>query len=115
VRSDNGLIFQSRRFPAALRDYRLGQEFITPYTPEQNGMIERFFRSLKEECVWQHLFQDFAEARQTIRDWIRWYNEERPHQSLGYPESGRVSGSTTTTGDLKSGEHYRFDLCLASR
>src|SRR5664279_4185621 len=47
VRRDNGLIFQSRRFQAALRDYRLRQEFITPYTPEQNGMIERFFRSLK--------------------------------------------------------------------
>jgi putative transposase len=51
VRSDNGLIFQSRRFRAACRDYRLRQEFITPYTPEQNGIIERFFRSLKEECV----------------------------------------------------------------
>ena len=33
VRSDNGLIFQSRRFRAACRDYRLRQEFITPYTP----------------------------------------------------------------------------------
>jgi putative transposase len=43
VRSDNGLIFQSRRFRAACRDYRLRQEFITPYTPEQNGLIERFF------------------------------------------------------------------------
>jgi len=30
---------------------RLKQEYITPYTPEQNGLIERFFRSLKEECV----------------------------------------------------------------
>lgn len=84
VRSDNGLVFQSRRFRAALRDYRLRQEFITPYTPEQNGMIERFFRSLKEECVWQHLFADFEEARRAVRDWISWYNEERPHQSLGY-------------------------------
>jgi putative transposase len=44
IRSDNGLVFQSRRFRAACRDYRLRQEFITPYTPEQNGMIERFFR-----------------------------------------------------------------------
>ena len=51
VRSDNGLIFQSRRFRAACRDYRLPREFITPDTPEQNGAIERFFRSLKEECV----------------------------------------------------------------
>ena len=84
LRSDTGLIFQSRRFRQACRDYRLQQEFITPYTPEQNGMIERFFRSLKEECVWQHTFQTFEEARRIIRDWVEWYNQERPHQALGY-------------------------------
>ena len=84
VRSDNGLIFQSRRFRAACRDYRLTQEFITPYTPEQNGIIERFFRSLKEECIWQHSFHSFAEAKVAIRQWIDWYNTGRPHQSLGY-------------------------------
>jgi putative transposase len=84
VRSDNGLIYQSRRFRAACRDYRLRQEFITPYTPEQNGIVERFCRSLKEESVWQHVFRDFAEARREITAWIRWYNIERPHQALGY-------------------------------
>jgi putative transposase len=84
LRSDNGLIFQSRRFRRACRDYRLTQEFITPYTPEQNGLIERFFRSLKEECTWLHNFHDFDEAKRTITTWIRFYNEERPHQSLGY-------------------------------
>jgi putative transposase len=84
IRSDNGLVFQIRRFRAACRDYRLRQEFITPYTPEQNGLVERFFRSLKEECVWQHNFGDFAEALATITQWIRWYNAERPHQALGY-------------------------------
>lgn len=84
LRSDNGLIFQSRRFRQACRDYRLAQEFITPYTPQQNGLIERFFRSLKEECVWQHQFGSFEEARQRIDIWMRWYNEGRPHQSLRY-------------------------------
>jgi putative transposase len=84
IRSDNGLIFQSRRFREACRFYRLPQEFITPYTPEQNGVIERWFRSLKEECVWQHDFKSFTEARAHSREWIRWYNEERPHQALGY-------------------------------
>ena len=34
VRSDHGLIDQSRRFRAACRHYRLRPEFITPYTPE---------------------------------------------------------------------------------
>lgn len=55
------MICTARRFRAACRDCRLAQEFITPYTPEQNGMIERFFRSLKEECVWQHNFASFAD------------------------------------------------------
>lgn len=84
VRSDNGLVFQSRRFRAACRDYRLRQEYITPYTPEQNGMIERLFRSMKEECVWLQNFKGFREAKRAIESWIRWYNHERPHQALGY-------------------------------
>ena len=84
VRSDNGLIFQSHRFRAACRDYRLKQEFITPYTPEQNGLMERFFRTLKEECTWQHNVISFNEARAVVSSWIRWYNEERPHSALGY-------------------------------
>ena len=84
IRSDNGLVFQSKRYRETCRDYKLAQEFITPYTPEQNGIIERFFRSLKEECVWQHNFASFEEARRTITQWINWYNTGRPHQSLGY-------------------------------
>lgn len=84
IRSDNGLIFQSSRFRAACQFYRLDQEYITPYTPQQNGLVERFFRSFKEECVWQHVFGSFAEAEVAVRGWISWYNQERPHQALGY-------------------------------
>lgn len=84
LRSDNGLIFQSRRFRQACHAYRLKQEFITPYTPQQNGMVERFFRSFKEECVWVQSFDSFHEARYQVEQWIRWYNEARPHQALGY-------------------------------
>jgi putative transposase len=51
--------------------FKLHQEFITPYTPEQNGIVERFFRSSEEECVWQRNFSDFAEARTAITHWIR--------------------------------------------
>ena len=84
LRSDNGLVFLSRRFRSACKFYGLKQEFITPYTPEQNGVIERFFKSLKEECVWQRRFESFGEARKIIGRWIEWYNRERPHQALGY-------------------------------
>ena len=92
IRSDNGLIFQSKRFRAACKDYRLSQEFVTPYTPEQNGMIERFFRSLKEECVWLENYENFEQAKAAVAAWIRFYNRERPHQSLNYmsPEQFRA-------------------------
>ncbi len=72
ITADTGLVFPSRRFRNACRFYRLQQEFITPYTPEQSGLIERWFRSLKEECVWHHQFHGFADARTAIGQWIRW-------------------------------------------
>jgi len=34
LRSDNGLVFTSRRYTAIVKAYGLSQEFITPYTPE---------------------------------------------------------------------------------
>ena len=70
LRIDNGLIFQSRRFRQACRDYPLQQKFIMPYTPEQNVHIERFFRNLKEECVWKTDFVSFEKARQLITQWM---------------------------------------------
>ncbi|WP_445005655.1 integrase core domain-containing protein [Halomonas mongoliensis] len=32
----------------------------------------------------QHRFESLGQARAVIRRWIRYYNEERPNQSLGY-------------------------------
>jgi putative transposase len=90
IRSDNGLIFQSRRFRDACRFYRLPQECITPYTPEQNDLIERWFRSLKEACVWQQQFGTFQEAQHAIRAWIQWSQHGTPPSSLGLSESAAV-------------------------
>ena len=84
LRSDNGKVFTSKAFTACSKQYGVKQEFITPYTPQQNGMVERFFRSLKEECIWLHNFKDFEHARETIEKWVEFYNTQRPHQSLGY-------------------------------
>ncbi len=39
-------------------------------------IIKRWFRSgtlwVKEECVWQHHFRSFADARTAIQQWIVW-------------------------------------------
>ena len=55
LRSDNGLVFASR-------SYGLRQEFITPHCPQQNGMVERVIRTLKEQCVHRHSFKTIQHA-----------------------------------------------------
>jgi len=84
LRSDNGLVFTSRSFTKSVKDYNFEQEFITPYTPEQNGMIERFFRTIKEECIWHHNFKSLKEANDIIGNWIHFYNRERKHSAIKY-------------------------------
>ena len=83
IRSDNGLIFQARSYRQTLQDYGLSQEFITPYTPEQNGLVERVIRTMKEECVWLQNFSCLEEAEKAIAAWVLKYNTVRPHESLG--------------------------------
>ena len=82
LRSDNGLVFTSRNYTALVRSYGLRQEFITPHCPQQNGMVERVIRTLKEQCVHRHRFETLQHASRVIADWIQFYNHRRPHQAL---------------------------------
>ena len=84
LRSDNGLVFGAKRFVTVARRYRLTQEYITPYTPQQNGMIERFFLTLKQECVWLQRFESRDHAFRVIAAWLDRYDADRPHSALGY-------------------------------
>jgi putative transposase len=49
-----------------------------------NIFIERLWRSLKYEEVYLHAYASVAEAKSGIGSGLRFYNEERQHQSLGY-------------------------------
>jgi putative transposase len=82
LRSDNGLVFTSRSYTALVKNYGLRQEFITPYSREQNGMVERVIRTLKDQCDHRHRFETLQHASHVIADWIGFYNHRRPHQSL---------------------------------
>jgi len=84
LRHDNGLVFGSRAYRALVRDYGLTQEYIAPYTPEQNGLCERFIRTFKEECAWQHRFDNLTAARATVARYIEHYNTQRTHSALKY-------------------------------
>ena len=73
------MVFTSRRFtrPSAAAVW----QFITPYCPNQNGMIEPVIRTLKEQDVHRHRFESQQHASRVIADWIQFCNR-RPHQAL---------------------------------
>jgi len=84
IRHDNGLVFGSRKFRKVVEDFGLKQEYITPYTPQQNGLCERFIKTFKEEFCWTRRFKSIEHARFALRAWIDQYNYQRPHKSLNY-------------------------------
>lgn len=81
LRSDNGLVFTSRKYSSLVRGYGFQPEFITPHCPQQNGMVERVIRVLNDQCVHRHRFESLTHAMRTIGDWIHFYNHQRPHQA----------------------------------
>jgi putative transposase len=49
-----------------------------------NIFIERLWRSLKYEEVYIKAYGSVAEARRSLGEWLAFYNNVRPHQSLAY-------------------------------
>ena len=80
--SDNGLVFTSHKYTALARSYGLKQGFITPHCPQQNGTVERVIRTIKEQCIHRHRFDNIQHVTRAIGDWISFYNTRRPLQAL---------------------------------
>ncbi len=91
VRSDNGPEFTSRRMVGWAEDWKVGLVHIQPGKPMQNGHVESFNGRLRDECLNTSWFRTLNDVRNTLANWRREYNEERPHSSLDYrtPEEFR--------------------------
>jgi transposase InsO family protein len=83
MRSDNGSCYVSREFRGVLDEHHLGHQRIKPHCPEENGIIERSNRTLREALDGEEL-TDLLQARDVIAGIVRWYNEDRLHSALGY-------------------------------
>ncbi len=84
VVTDNGPEFISKAVDAWMYEHGVDHQFIEPGKPQQNGYVESFNGKVRDECLNQHCFATLAQARQIIDEYQRDYNEERPHQALGY-------------------------------
>jgi putative transposase len=82
--SDQGSQFTSERFTGELESRGVAVSMDGRGRYLENIFSERLWRSLKYEEVYWRGYALVPEARTGVGNWFRFYNHERPHQSLGY-------------------------------
>ncbi len=80
--TDQGSQFTSDAFTTVLHEAGVRLSMDGRGRWRDNVRIERFWRSLKYECIYLQAFETASEVRQELKRWITYYNVERPHSSL---------------------------------
>jgi putative transposase len=98
--TDQGVQFTSAAFLDALetRGVRISMDGRGRFL--DNIFIERLWRSLKYEEIFIKAYETVASARAGIGGWLRFYNDERPHQALGYLTPRAVFEGASACGYL---------------
>ena len=78
-----GTEFTSKAILKWANDNKVEWHYIDPGKPQQNGYIESFNGSLRDECLNEEIFHSLADARRMLALWRYDYNNVRPHSSLG--------------------------------
>jgi transposase InsO family protein len=92
VLTDNAFAFTMRhahyadrltRFQQVCAAHDIRHYLLRPYKPQSNGKVERFFRTVDDECLHVRPLFTFAARTRAVNDFVWYYNHQRPHQSLG--------------------------------
>lgn len=82
IRVDNGPEFDSAKLHAWCHQHNIHLHFIQPGRPMQNGYVERFNGSFRNEILDAYTFGSLDEVRELAHEWMDCYNYERPHDAL---------------------------------
>ncbi len=80
--SDNGSQFISRDFAAFIKLAGLQHIRTSVAYPQSNGKLERFHRTIHEECLMKSSMISLEDARSQVQQFIDFYNTKRLHSSL---------------------------------
>jgi transposase InsO family protein len=84
IQTDNGSEF-SKYFNAGCQRNGLPHFFNYPKHPQSNGHLERFNRTIQEQCVnrYRDYLDETEEFNRKLMEYLIWYNTERPHRGIG--------------------------------
>lgn len=82
VNSDQGSQYTTKDWQDLLTSYGIQVSMDGRGRCKDNIWIERFWRSIKQEYIYLNPAENVSELRSGIADYVKFYNYERPHQSL---------------------------------
>jgi len=81
---DRGSQFTSWSFKEMVERMKINDVVTAVRHPESCGRLERFHRTLKEECIWLSEWENIGELEVAVSQYVDHYNFERIHSALGY-------------------------------
>ena len=88
--TDQGSQFTAREFTSRLEEAGIAVSRDGRGRALDNVFVERLWRSVKYEDIYLKDYEQVAELESGLRAYFQFYDEERPHQSLGYRTPGEV-------------------------
>ena len=82
--SDNGPQFIAKDFKEFIRICGMTHVRTSPYYPQRNGKMERWYKTQKGECIRVKTPLSLEDARRIVTDFAAHYNEVRLHGAIGY-------------------------------
>ena len=83
--SDRGVQYCCNAYIDELNSYHISISMTEDYKPTDNGIAERVNGIIKTEKLYREpLYASIEEAREGIGRFICFYNDKRPHMSIGY-------------------------------
>ena len=88
--TDQGSQFTSEAYTGLLEQHGIRISMDGKGSYNDNLFIERLWRTVKYEEVYLKAYQDGSTARDGLWQYFRFYDDDRPHQALGYRTPAEV-------------------------
>ena len=115
--SDRGVQYCCNAYVDLLKKYKINISMTEDYKPTDNAIAERVNGILKTEVIYREKrYKCFEDAQERIGRFIRFYNEQRPHYSIGMKVPSQVHQETGPQQQVwKSAKEHSRGLSAPSR
>jgi transposase InsO family protein len=83
--SDRGIQYCCNAYVEELESHGISISMTEDYKPTDNAVAERVNGIIKQELIYRRKqFASYEEAKEAIERFITFYNNDRPHMSIGF-------------------------------